>query len=304
MNKIKVVGGLILILSIALALLSNSIARQNRTNILYIEQINHQKAFTQDIAKSILYIYQKRDSSSKALEDSINSFLKKEKNMLVNSDKSISNLWNRFYLKVSEFRKQQNILTPYSSIESQKLVNDIYNINIELIIYFDELIEKKERAYHNSIEIYKQIQRVLFAILIILLVYLFTQLHEVILFIQKFSKTSKNIIKNSTIKGVKPLDIHSQKEELKEITQNYNYLVKEIDISIENATNSIEQTTNSIEIVEKNIEDFLELVATMEDKRDDDIFKKEDVVIESLDTLIGLKDRLKKLKIELEELVK
>jgi len=303
MNKIKIVGGLIFILSVALAILSNSIAKQNRANIISLERITHQKAFTQEIAKSIFYLYQKRDSSSQIIEKSILKFLDRDKRILVYNQK-ITKLWNRFYAKVAQFRKEQTLLTPYSSIVSDRVVNDIYNINIELIVAFDRLIETKESAYHKSIEKSKKIQRVLFISLIILLIYLFTQVREVIEFIHKFSKTSNSIIQNSTIKGVEPLEIKTKEIELKEITKNYNHLVERINISIEHSSKSINITTKSLEEVEQNIENFMELLATMEDKQSDEVFKKEDVVIEVLEKLGSLNEVLKQLRVELDGLLK
>jgi len=303
MNKIKVAGGLIFILSVALAILSNSIAKQNRVNIISLERITHQKAFTQEVAKSIFYLYQKRDSSSKTIENSISKFLDGDKNILV-YNKKITKLWNRFYAKVAQFRKQQTLLTPYSSIVSDKVVNDIYNINIELIVAFDKLLETKESAYHQSIQMYKEIERVFFISLIILLIYLFTQVRKIISFIHKFSKTSNTIIQNSTIRGVEPLEIKSKEIELKEITKNYNHLVEQINSSIEHSSKSINITTKSLEEVEQNIENFMELLATMEEKQSDEVFKKEDVVIESLEKLGSLNEALKQLRVELDGLVK
>jgi hypothetical protein len=303
MNKIKVAGSLIFILLVILAILSNSIAKQNRANIISLERIIHQKAFTQEIAKSIFYLYQKRDSSSKTIENSISKFLNKDKNILV-YNKKITKLWNRFYAKVAQFRKQQILLTPYSSIASDRLVNDIYNINIELIVAFDKLLETKEFEYHQSIKNSKKIQRVLFISLLLLLIYLFTQVREIISFIHKFSKTSNTIIQNSTIKGVKLFEIKTKEIELKEITKNYNHLVEQINISIEHSGKSINITTKSLEELEHNIENFMELLAIMEDKQSDEVFKKEDVVIELLEKLGSLNETLKQLKSELEGLLK
>jgi hypothetical protein len=268
-----------------------------------LERIIHQKAFTQEIAKSIFYLYQKRDSSSKTIENSISKFLNKDKNILV-YNKKITKLWNRFYAKVAQFRKQQILLTPYSSIASDRLVNDIYNINIELIVAFDKLLETKEFEYHQSIKNSKKIQRVLFISLLLLLIYLFTQVREIISFIHKFSKTSNTIIQNSTIKGVKLFEIKTKEIELKEITKNYNHLVEQINISIEHSGKSINITTKSLEELEHNIENFMELLAIMEDKQSDEVFKKEDVVIELLEKLGSLNETLKQLKSELEGLLK
>ncbi len=304
MNKIKVIGGLIFTISVLLAILSNKIAKDNRENIISLEKINQQKAFTQEIAKSIFYIYQKRDSSSKILETTIDKFLNRDRNRLLDiTSLDTTILWNRFYAKVSKFIKEQNLTTPYSSIILEKLVTDIYTINIDLIVAFDRVIKEKERMYHKYIERYKKIERTFFIILICLLIYLFTQVRDIISFIYRFSKTSKDIIENSSIKGVTPIPIDSKEKKLQEITKNYNHLVEKINLSILNATKSISITTKSIEDIEQNIEDFMELLAVMEDKNSDEIFKKEDAVIESLDTVISLKDKLNSLEKELKELI-
>jgi len=304
MNKIKIVGGLVFCLSLALAFLSNSISKENRENIISLERITQQKAFTQEIAKSIFYIYKKRDSSSKMLEITIERFLTQDKNRVLDITPPTISLWNIFYKKVAQFIKEQSFATPYSSIVLEKLVNEIYTINIDLIVAFDRVIKEKEIEYHKDIESYKQIQRVLFMVLIALLIYLFTQVRKIISFIYKFSKTSKYIIENATIKGVLPLSFESKERELQEITKNYNHLIDKINSSINYADKSINITTKSIEAIEHNIEGFMELLATMEDKNSDEIFKKEDAVIESLETLISLKDRLNSLREDLKELIK
>jgi DNA-binding ferritin-like protein len=152
-------------------------------------------------------------------------------------------------------------------------------------------------------EFYKYLERGIFAILILLLTYLFTQIHEIIEFIQKFYRTSKSIREKSTIKGATPLEIETREESLRGITQNYNYLLNKIDSSITYADKSIKVSIGAVEEIEQNIEDFMELIATMEDKKSDELFKKEDKVIDSLETLISLKDRLNILRKNLKELI-
>jgi len=63
------------------------------------------------------------------------------------------------------------------------------------------------------------------------------------------------------------------------------------------------KSSKSLEEVERNIENFIELLATMEDKPSDEVFKKEDVVIESLEKLSSLNKTLKQLRVELKELI-
>jgi len=302
MNKIKIVGSFIFLLAIILAILSNSIAKESKNNILVIEHLTNQKTFTQEIAKSIMYLYKKQNGSVEILQKSIQEFLDKDENRFINIDKETSKLWNKFYFKVSEFLKQQNVSSPYSSIFAEKLLNDIYTINMDLIVAFDKLIKKKQEAYHKSIEYYKKIQRGLFAILIVLLLYLFTQIREIIIFIQKLLKISNNVVKKSTIKEAKKLPIETQEKNIQEITKNYNYLLEQINSSIKYSNQSIDISIKSLEELEKNIENFMELLFKLEEKQDE-VFKKEDIVIELLETLSVLRDRLKNLQKELNELM-
>ncbi len=79
MTKIKIVGGLIFIVSIVLAVLFNHISQQNRLNSGLLDVINEQKAFTQEISKNIFYINKNRDASTKQLDDSIKKFIERMK---------------------------------------------------------------------------------------------------------------------------------------------------------------------------------------------------------------------------------
>jgi len=93
-------------LSIILALLSTSIAKQNRENSSNLNFINEQKAFIQEISKSIFYIYRNGDNSSKGLDETIKKYLENTK---VNESEFTQNrfiiiLWNVFYADVQKFR--------------------------------------------------------------------------------------------------------------------------------------------------------------------------------------------------------
>ena len=303
MNRIKIVGGLVFLLSIILALLSNFIATQNRINSNSLSFIHEQKAFTQEISKSIFYTYRNDKKSTKTLDETIKNYLE---NAELNEDGSTQNriitkLWNIFYADVERFRRQQKIETGYNPVITAKLVNRIYHNNVLLVNEFNRLIYINQIKYRNDIDAYKKIEYLLFIVLILLLLYLFTQIKDIIEFIQKFSKTSKSIIENSTIEGLKPMEELKQ-EELKEATKNYNHLVEKINISINYSTQSMEQTTKSLEEVAQNIEDFMELLSTMQDNESDALFEKEDAVIDSLESLMRLRKKLKNLQRNLDKL--
>ena len=297
------VGASLLILSVVLLFLSNFIASENRLNIGTLNYLNQQKAFTQEISKSIFYTYRNSNKSTENLESTIKKYVENsQKNETkFKQNRVTSTLWNIFYADVQKFRTQQKVSTGYNPVITAKLVNRIYHNNVLLVNEFDKLIQKKQAQYHVNIDSYKKLQYALFFILIALLIYLFTQVKVILEFIQKFSKTSKNIIENSTIQGLEPME-EIEQSELKEATKNYNHLVKKINSSINYSEKAMEQTTKSLEEVEHNIEDFMELLATMNEGESDALFQKEDAVIDSLEMLMKLRERLGSLKGDLDRL--
>ncbi len=305
MNRIKIIGGLVFLLSIVLAWHSSFIAQQNRINSSTMVFISEQKAFTQEISKSIFYIYRNGESSLEALDQTVKKYIE---NASINDaeipkNRFITTLWNLFYADVQNFRDQQRVATGYNSVITAKLVNRIYHNNVLLINEFDQLMLLKQDEYHKKLEGYKRIQYLLFVILLALLIYLFTQVHLVIEFIQKFSKASKNIIENSTIQGLKPIVIADDDMLLKEATENHNYMVEKINSAIKQTTQSMNQTTQSLEELAKNIEDFMELLSCMQEDDSDALFEKEDALIDSLESLMRLRQKLKYLQKDLDHLI-
>jgi len=316
MNKIKIVGALIFIMSISLAILSNTISQSNKTNSDILDTINNQKAFTQEISKNIFYIYKNKNASTSQLNDSIKSFIKnmalknkKFENIsstkIENQIKKITLLWNDFYLKVQDFRGLNKVTTTYSNIILEKIVKDIYNINLKLVVEFDKLIAMNQEHFEDTLKSKKTLQYTLYTTLLILLIYLFSQLKTIMSFIQKFSKTSKSIITNSSIKELKPIEIDKNSEDVLEATNNFNFLVEKIDNSIEDATKSIEHSYKSIEFVEKNIEDLLELFYEMQEDKtpDKEMTKKEDILIQLLEELTTSAKKLQELKTDFNNLI-
>ncbi len=304
MFKIKVVSVLIFVLSIVLALLFNTISEQNRVNTASMSMINEQKSYTQEISKSILYLYKNRGSSTEQLDSNIEKFLA---NMTHKNEHSpqhdvLVKMWNEFYAVVQKFRKERDVSSAYSSITVDALVNDIYKKNQKLILEFNTFIDSKQKHYDEMIERYKNTEYILYFVMVLLLIYLFTQVHEIIAFIQKFTTTSKTIIQKATIKDLKPMQIHQNDEALKEATQNFNHLVNQIDMSIVYAQESIEHTTVSLEEVEQKIEDLMTLISQMQEEKSDALYQKEDAVIDSLETLMNLTNQLKNLQQDLNKL--
>jgi len=317
MTKIKILGLLIFTLSLALAFLSYSIGKENKINTNILNTINEQKAFTQEVSKNIFYIYNNKDTSLEQLNTSINMFVSNLNNRnetleqidsqeIKKHSDAIVLLWNTFYQHVQDFKNQTKVDAPYSNIILEKTIKEIYNTNLKLIVEFEKMIRMHENYFTQKQEIHKNLQFMLFFILVALLIYLFTQIKNLLFFIQKFLDTSKKIITNASVKELQPITLaQSNNQELLEASNNFNYLAEQINNSITNAGKTLEHSYQSLELVEKNIEDLLTLLSVMnEDKDIDDAAnKQEDAVIQSLEEVTDAIMHLKNLKTELENLI-
>ena len=312
MNKIKILSALIFVLSLILAYYSKYVSQENDANINLLKTINEQKAFTQEISKNIFYIYNNRHASTKQLDESVDSFVEnvnRRDEVVGNLDnpkieeqtKKILKLWNNFYMLVQKFRDLSKMHNAYANIILEELMKDIYKENIDLVVEFNKLLVM-HKAYFDGVKKKERvIQITLFLILLALLIYLFTQLKELLLFMQKFLDTSRKIIQKSTVQGIKPIETETKSEDVAHALQDFNFFIEKINKSIDYSAVSIEKSVESLEDIEKNIEDLLELIATMDENEsfDKELIQKEDILIESLDELSTTAKKLQTLQINL-----
>jgi hypothetical protein len=317
MTKIKVLGLLIFIVSIALTLLSYSISKENKVNAKMLNVINEQKAFTQEISKNIFYIYNNKDASTQQLNSSIKMFLYNLDNKgellgeidseeIQKQSNKIILLWNSFYQYVLDFRNQTQVSTAYSNILLEQTVKDIYNTNLKLIVEFEKMIQLHKVYFNETQETHKNVQFILFFFLVTLLIYLFTQVKDLLLFMQKFLDTSKKIITRASVKGLKPILVErSKNQEILLAANNFNFLVDQINNSVKYSSEALEHSYQSLELVEKNIEDLMKLINLMDEYKDidDAVNKQEDAVIQSLEELTNATFNLKNLKMDLDNLI-
>ncbi len=317
MKKIKFVGALIVLLLIILAFFSKYISTQNSTNINLLKTINEQKAFTQEISKNIFYIYKNNSASTKELDKIIKAFIENmnnndnglervESKEIKEQTQRIVLLWNEFYFLVQNFRDKSKLNNPYSNIILEKIVNDIYKKNLVLVMEFNKLIRIHKEYFDSVKERNKFIQIFLFAILLTLLIYLFTQLQDLLLFMQKFLQTSKKIIQRSTVRGIEPIELNPKLDAVSKASNDFNFLIHKIDEAVELSQCSMQNTTDALEQIEKNIEDLLELIDTMDEQNslDKELIKKENIMIEALEEVSSSMQKLQILKKNLEKFKK
>ena len=316
MTKIKIVGGLIFFISILLLFLFSYINTQNRHYDNLIKTINEQKAFTQEISKNIFYISKHKDSSAKQLDTSIQSFLQNmeardetlqeiDSSEVKRHSAKIIALWNEFYILVQNFKDQKKVTTSYSNILLEKTVVEIYNQNLKLVVEFDKLLRVSKEYTLSKSTLFKNIQYILFTLLSSMLLYLFFQLQSVLDFINKFRKTSQNIIQSSSVQELEPITIDASTSDISEASENFNQLVSNINESVKHSSQSLNHSYKSLEIVEEKIENLMELIYTMQESNhiDDTFTKKEDILIQALEELTSSAHNLKNLEEALQTLL-
>ena len=306
MNKIKIVGAFIFIFSISLAFIFNYTSKENIIHKNFINSIKEQKSFTQDISKNIFYIYKNQNQDTKMLDKNIKAYLDNVLNSnhhLYRTD-NINKLWNKFYLHVQHFRDKIKVRSPYSNILLEKEVNNIYTTNLQLIMEFDKLIKKEQSKFEKKQNIFITLQYILFIGLVLLLLYIFTQLKSLVLFVQEFLFKSKKIIDDSSIKELEPLNIDDTNQDISIAEDNFNTLVNKINKNVNNSTKFLNHSTKSIELLELHVEELLNFIYEMNNnKTDDELRKKEDAIIQSLEELSDAKVKLKNLKDDLDDLI-
>ncbi|MBU0721013.1 hypothetical protein KJ877_06685 [bacterium] len=318
MFKIKIAGILIFSLSVVLSALSLYINHVNIANANMLSSLNAKKELSQEVSKNIFYIYKNKHASTKQLEYSIEQFIaninkqekefkefaKTDSSLIKTQNDTMINLWNEFSHHVQKFTDQNKVNTAYTNIILEQTIKDVYNTNLQLVMEIEKSISMYQAYFFNSLETYKTVQIILFLLLVLLLIYLFLQMKDLMIFIQKFLDASKKLIANATIKELKPVKLNNTNKEIVEAGNNFNFFINKINDSVRHSSHSLNLATHSLESVEKNIEDFIDLlyIAQENKQRDKDLTKKEDAVIQSLEEVSISIQRLKELKQDLDNL--
>ncbi len=302
MKKIKIVGFFIIVISVALIFISNRISHLQENEKSALNIIEKQKSYTQDISKAVLYTQRHQKTLPKNVDKTMYNLLG-TLHRGRSDDAKIDQIGQVFYHLVNEFKYLYIKNIPYYTTIMEKEINDIYKKSMELVMALNQRASDIKQHYEAKIKNYRILQYAFFVMLISLLIYIFTQMDELIRFVQKFTSTSERILEKSSIKGLEPMDINTHNSDLTIATHNFNTLVSNIDSSIKIATDSTAHTAEMLESVEENIELLLSLLYEMSDDERESLYKKEEAIIESLEKLMDLSLYLKKLKKELRSLL-
>ena len=302
MKKIKIIGFFIVVVSILLIFISHTISQLQEQEKSALSVVEKQKSYTQDISKAILYTQRHQKTLPKGIDKTIYDLFGTLHRGQAD-DRKIDRIGQEFYRLINEFKYLYVKNIPYYTTIMEKEINDIYKKSMELIMALNQRAATIKQYYEKEIHRYRLFQYALFALLLLLLVYIFTQMDEVIRFVQKFTRTSERILEKSSLKGLEPMELGTHNTDLSVATHNFNTLVSNIDSSIKIATDSTAHTAEMLESVEENIELLLSLLYEMSEDERESLYKKEEAIIESLEKLMELTSYLKKLKKELRTLL-
>ncbi len=299
--------------------LSNSVVKKmvrNHMEGVYIDLSGRQRMLSQRMSlflerylrttsKEDLVLY---ESARKLYDKTITSFLNDEK---VKSNDEVYEATKIAYNYWKEFEKYANkLIKNEESINAH--LNYIYKNNIKILNTMDEAVwlftDYSEEK--NSIFIYMQFISLSIALIIIL--YSFVLSKEIVNHMQDFISKAKALATSDITKSLpnKILLTEENEDELLEASSHINSFVSKVNLALEHSQDAVskaEKAVKELENLSENVEDMLlQLDLDESDKRgfDKRISATEDIAIESTENLLHVTKMLKKLKMNLDSVLK
>ncbi len=299
--------------------LSNTIVKKmvrNHMEGTYIDLSGRQRMLSQRMSlflerylrttsKEDLVLY---ESARKLYDKTITSFLNdkkvKSKDEVYEATKIAYNYWKNFEKYADKLIKNEESINRH--------LNYIYKNNIKILNTMDEAVwlftDYSEEK--NSIFIYMQFISLSIALIIIL--YSFVLSKEIVNHMQDFISKAKALATSDITKSLpnKILLTEENEDELLEASSHINSFVSKVNLALEHSQDAVskaEKAVKELENLSENVEDMLlQLDLDESDKRgfDKRISATEDIAIESTENLLHVTKMLKKLKINLDSVLK
>ncbi len=299
--------------------LSNTIVKKmvrNHMEGTYIDLSGRQRMLSQRMSlflerylrttsKEDLVLY---ESARKLYDKTITSFLNdkkvKSKDEVYEATKIAYNYWKNFEKYADKLIKNEESINRH--------LNYIYKNNIKILNTMDEAVwlftDYSEEK--NSIFIYMQFISLSIALIIIL--YSFVLSKEIVNHMQDFISKAKALATSDITKSLpnKILLTEENEDELLEASSHINSFVSKVNLALEHSQDAVskaEKAVKELENLSENVEDMLlQLDLDESDKRgfDKRISATEDIAIESTENLLHVTKMLKKLKINLDFVLK
>jgi hypothetical protein len=318
-NKIKSIGILFIILMISIIVSTIYLNEKNKKDSLIINIAGKQRMLSQKIAKNIFYLYHNNESQNELDEATIEFIYNlnslKNGNTLIgvfsapNDEiaKQISKveiLWNNFYSNINKFKE---IVIKRDLSNENLLKNTVYSIyktNNILLNEVDILVSMYTVYNEEKTDYIRFIQYLFTIIILILIIYSFSQLKAMEANARKFFEYSKKLTENPDNQPLEPMKIEAEKE-IEEATDTINCFINKINSAMTYSANAVEQSKNaSIKLEEINDEfDIIIHELTNSAEISKHLDKSEGIVIQTQEDLIKSTRKLQELKNELDKLL-
>ena len=268
-NKIKSIGIFFIILMISIIISTIYLNEKNKKDSLVINIAGKQRMLTQKIAKNIFYLYHNNESQNELDEATIEfiynlNSLKNGNDLIgvfsapndeiANQISKVEILWNNFYSNISKF-KEITIKRDLSNEDLLKnTVHSIYKTNNTLLNEVDILVSMYTVYNEKKTDYIRSIQYSFTIIILLLIIYSFSQLKAMEANVKKFFEYSKKLAENSDNQILEPIKIEAEKE-IEEATDTINCFINKINSAMTYSANAVEQSKNaSIKLEEINDE--------------------------------------------------
>ena len=320
-TKIKLLGALVFLLMAVIIGTTIHLNSKNKKDALIINIAGKERMLTQRISKNIFYLYHNNYKNFKELDAAINEFVYnlnslKDGNKTLDIEKAptdeifnqilkVEQMWANFSSNVSNFKDLLLIEDEYSEKLIKNIVKSIYNTNNQLLDEVDNLVTMYTLNAELKSEEVKNFQYISAFIVLLLIIYSFTQLKAIEENANKFLDFSKKMSEDSNNNvRIEPLEIKAENE-IEEAANTINCFINKVNKAMDYSESAIEQSKNASHKLEEITDEFDKVLSDLSNSTEISrtLNKSEDIVIETTENLISSTKKLQELKNELDKLI-
>ena len=319
-TKIRFIGILFIVLMTSIIATTIYLNEKNKKDALLINIAGKQRMLTQNISKNIFYLYHNNNDSYSELDSSTIEFIYnlnslKDGNTLTGISKAptdeiakqlskVEVLWNNFHKNINDFKELVQKNDTNNDAILKNIVNSVYSTNTILLSEVESLVSMYTIHTERKSDYLRYIQYIFAIIIILLMIYSFSQLKSMEENAKRFFEESKKIMENDNNELLVPIKIEAEKE-IVDATDTINCFIDKINSAMTYSANAIEQSKNASIKLEEITDEFDKIIDELTNSADisKQLNKSEDIVIQSQENLMNSTKKLQELKNELDKLL-
>lgn len=319
-TKIKSIGALFIFLMATVIFITVYLNNKNKKDALIINIAGKERMLTQKMSKSIFYLYHNKKTNFSELNSASEEFIQ-NLNSLKNGNKltgitpvpndnigqqlyKVEILWKDFFNNINEFKKLQL----NDDIQSKKqlliIVENIYNTNNILLNEVDNLVTKYTLYAESKTDSIKNFQYVAALLIVLLIIYSFSQLKDIEDSANQFLEFSKKVARDEN-EQLQTIKIDAKEKEILEVTDTFNCFINKVNLAVSESAVAMEHSKNASAKLEEITDEFDKILDELENSKDinNTLNKSEDMIIQSTEDLMNSTKKLQELKKELDTLI-